>query len=160
MQVCREPYSLSDLNNRFCHLTNCAVQQTHPSTAPSTEEQLWSTDQFSRYLDEHGYPPGVWIDTVLPAISALAKATFASAAHASWPPPRNQSFECFGLDILLDERLHPWLLEVNESPNLRTHGSHVLRPMLASLLDIVLPSASGCNPRSSGRQRVGAWRCL
>ena len=62
----------------------------------------------------------------------------------------------------------PWLLEVNESPNLRNHGSATLEPMLDGLLDIVLGETG---PKGSTEAHDGAragqprdcrnaWRCV
>ncbi len=37
-----------------------------------------------------------------------------------WPPAENSEncFELLGLDVVLDEKLFPWLLDINFSPSL------------------------------------------
>ena len=57
-------------------------------------------------------------------------------------PARNTCFEVFGVDILLDERCRPWLIEVNTCPALGTSSpvdKAVKAPMLADLLHMVGP---------------------
>jgi tubulin polyglutamylase TTLL5 len=39
-------------------------------------------------------------------------------AYEDYVPYRNNCFELFGFDILIDSNLEPWLLEVNLSPSL------------------------------------------
>ncbi|XP_045106894.1 probable tubulin polyglutamylase TTLL2 isoform X2 [Portunus trituberculatus] len=57
-------------------------------------------------------------------------------------PHHHNCFELYGFDILIDEFLRPWLLEVNRSPSL-THDCHVDRmvkkPLLHHLFDLVGP---------------------
>jgi hypothetical protein len=55
-------------------------------------------------------------------------------------PSRFNAFEVFGFDVLLDEQLHPYLLEINHSPSLGPEGqiaSEVKTDMLRDLLDLV-----------------------
>ena len=127
----------------------------------TSNELLWSSERFRAHLVAQGYGERAWETRVLPAIRAVVAATFASreltlnGLHApSSSNLRPRSFECFGLDVILDDSLRPWLLEVNESPNLRDHGASLLEPMLSALLDVVL------EPGGEGNSELGAWRRL
>ena len=91
---------------------------------------------------------------------------------ALWEFVRRDSFEVYGLDLVLDEHLQPWLIEVNESPNLGAHASSLkegmLQPMLTSLVDLVLgqrftDGAHGkpaAPPVRTVGQRVGGWELI
>merc|ERR1712071_263715 len=49
-------------------------------------------------------------------------------------------FEVFGVDVLVDDRLKPWLIEVNVSPSLNQNSKldfHVKEGMLADALNLV-----------------------
>eukprot|EP00741_Cyanophora_paradoxa_P002096 tig00000551_g2032.t1 len=84
-----------------------------------------------------------------------------SAIHAACKmsvPFRGNCFELFGFDVLIDETLRPWLLEVNLSPSLACDAPvdlAVKGPMLADLFTLVgfRPPASVSAPPSPHRHR-------
>lgn len=99
MRKCAIEYNLTDLENSRMHLTNTCYQI-----------QTINKDQDMNSLHEEGdlYIPVIknWLDRI---VSWMAKII-------------NQRpkccFELFGLDIILDENSHPWLLEINTNPSL------------------------------------------
>lgn len=80
------------------------------------------------------------------------------AVQSSIIPLRN-SFELYGYDVLLDEHLRPWLLEVNASPSLNATDPADFR-LKFDLVDDVL-SVLDLERRLTGREhRVGGLDLL
>merc|ERR1711924_122543 len=84
-------------------------------------------------------------ESILPQMRLIAAAALqAGAARAEALGYANPStaFELYGLDMVIDETLRPWLIEVNEAPNLQAHGSAtkelILQPMLSAAVELVV----------------------
>lgn len=61
-------------------------------------------------------------------------------SYASQVPPTVNCFEFFGFDVLIDNALRPWLLEVNLSPALSNDcvtDWQVKKPMLHDMFDLL-----------------------
>jgi len=120
------PPLMSNKNNRFIHLTNYSVNKYNmnfvPNNDPSTDGigSKWSLSALKKYFDAHGINnETLWtrvdeiiIKTILSIEPALKH------AFDMYVPFRNNCFELLGFDILIDNLLNPWLLEVNLSPSL------------------------------------------
>jgi hypothetical protein len=133
LRVCQEEFSLEDIANLYRHLTNYSIQK---SVAKSQEATVWSSLQFSTYLEALGHR---W-EAVCSRLHRVILDTIEGLSEAV--EHKEGCFEVYGFDVLLDERLSPWLLEVNLSPACAAGRApwlaEMLRQMGEGLLRIVL----------------------
>ncbi|KAA0706858.1 putative tubulin polyglutamylase TTLL9 [Triplophysa tibetana] len=102
------PYLIADV-----HLTNVAVQKTAPDYDPE-KGCKWQMHQLRRYLTaKHG------LDTVQTLFKEIDNIFIRSLLSVQKTIINDKHcFELYGYDILLDQDLKPWLIEVNASPSL------------------------------------------
>lgn len=146
-RLCSQPFTLdeSSLNNPCIHLSNLAVQRRErenmgrkvPNDESLMRTQVDLETQLAREHTSRSRP--LWSTSVRPGIARIISGLSAAVmAHAS---PRPRSFELVGVDVLLDESLKPWLLEVNLSPALARRSdshSHTIASMLGGILHLTV----------------------
>ncbi|XP_018349366.1 PREDICTED: probable tubulin polyglutamylase TTLL2 [Trachymyrmex septentrionalis] len=133
-----EKFSLERLDDPFRHLTNFSLNKLGPGYSEKKERIgagcKWTFRQLRRYFEQSGY-----FDWILwQRISCLVTLTILS--QAAGIPKSSNCFEFFGFDVLIDENLKPWLLEVNLSPALSNDcevDSEVKKPLLHDLFDLL-----------------------
>ncbi|ETN17749.1 hypothetical protein PPTG_05478 [Phytophthora nicotianae INRA-310] len=125
----------SDIANSFIHLTNVAVQKTSENYNKQHGGK-WDLRNLKLYMmSKHG-PERVnklFYEIQLVIIKSLlsVEKIIMNDKHC---------FELYGYDIMIDENLKPWLLEVNASPSLsaNTSSDYQLKcGMLNDMLDII-----------------------
>ena len=106
----------------MAHLCNNAVQKGHVEESPwpewGADGNVWSRVQLCDYLTSErggidgdaGWGERRWREQIAPDIESLAINTLRAAEGEIIPHPG--SFELYGFDLILDEQLKPWLLEV------------------------------------------------
>ncbi|XP_072933523.1 uncharacterized protein [Epargyreus clarus] len=137
---------LTSLNDRYMHLTNYSINRLSKNYTPNEdfsacEGHKWTLQTLFHYLktERKVDTDALWnsmkdlvIKTIISgeaSISSLTKANITS---------RYNCYELFGIDVLLDEDLKPWLLEVNISPSLHSASPldiHVKGPLVAAVLN-------------------------
>ncbi|KYQ92552.1 hypothetical protein DLAC_06543 [Tieghemostelium lacteum] len=120
LRFCSIDYTTENLQDRFIHLSNHQVQKeylkAHENESSNTlfPHNQWPLKTFKQFLI-NSTGKNEWDLKIKNQIEQLIIHTV-----KSWPSNghRNNSFELLGFDILLDENMNPYLLEVNTNPGL------------------------------------------
>ncbi|KAF8570907.1 hypothetical protein P879_01143 [Paragonimus westermani] len=117
--------SVADISNRYVHLTNYSVNKHNNHTETGVTDHKWKLETLWRYLLNRGINvEGLWLQLKDIVFKTLVSVTNSISIMIDQHCRRRACVhELFGFDILLDENLKPWLLEVNVSPSLHTNTS-------------------------------------
>ncbi|KAK2586995.1 hypothetical protein KPH14_010966 [Odynerus spinipes] len=132
--------SIQELDNIYVHLTNVSVQK-HGDEYNSIHGGKLSLQNLRLYLEstrgkavtEKLFANISWC--IVHSLKAVAP-VMANDRHC---------FECYGYDIIIDNKLKPWLIEVNASPSLTstTVNDRILKYKLVDNIISVVLSPNG-----------------
>lgn len=173
---CKYSPSMKTLGNKFMHLTNYSVNKKNSEYQANSDDKAcqghkWALKALWQYLGAKGInTTPLWekikdivIKTIIasePYVTSLLK------MHVRTP---YSCHELFGFDIMLDEKLKPWILEVNISPSLHSNSAldiAIKGQMIRDLLNLAgfqIPqkdevSAASNSPSSSTSSLCGGHR--
>ncbi|KAL7860152.1 hypothetical protein SRHO_G00152990 [Serrasalmus rhombeus] len=144
-------FSLSSIDDQYVHLTNVAVQKTAPDYDPE-KGCKWQMHKLRLYLTaKHGSET---VEALFKDIDNIFIRSLQSVQKVIIND--KHCFELYGFDILLDQDLKPWLIEVNASPSL-TASSQEDYELKCRLLEDTLHVVD-MEGRLTGREkRVGGY---
>ncbi|CAB1101985.1 unnamed protein product [Ectocarpus sp. CCAP 1310/34] len=149
VRICTEAYEAPteiNINKTTMHLTNYSVNKTSSNfTSDDMGESGFkrSVKWFKKWLDEQGHDSAaLWarladacVKTFLtvgpmlrreynaanptPRGFASVAASKGKAATPTPPPPRSNCFTIVGVDLMVDDELDPWIIEINHLPSFR-----------------------------------------
>ena len=107
-----------DIKNHYSHLTNASINK-YSKTFWKDKDVIgagckWTFVQLRKWFEESGKD---W-ELMWARVRNVISLTLLTAVKAV--PRKPWCFELFGFDIMLDEAMKPWLIEVNCSPALVT----------------------------------------
>ncbi|XP_007257406.3 tubulin polyglutamylase TTLL5 isoform X1 [Astyanax mexicanus] len=119
-------HAMKNIKNQFMHLTNYSVNKKSSDYVSCDDPEVedygnkWSMSAMLRYLRQEGKDTTLLMgqieDLIIKAV--LSAEIQIATACKMFVPHRNNCFELYGFDVLIDSNLKPWLLEVNLSPSL------------------------------------------
>ncbi|PAA47515.1 hypothetical protein BOX15_Mlig027105g2 [Macrostomum lignano] len=134
--------------NQCMHLTNYSVNKKNQEYVQNDDADVedygnkWSLGALLRYLKSEGHDTSALMmrleDVIVKAILSV-EMPIASACKM-FQPHKGNCFELYGFDIIIDDTLRPWLLEVNLSPSLACDSPldfKIKCHMLSDLLSLV-----------------------
>ncbi|NXQ08586.1 TTLL4 polyglutamylase, partial [Vidua macroura] len=169
---CKYSSSMESLSNKFMHLTNYSVNKKNTEYKSNSDETAcqghkWALKALWSYLTQKGVnSEAIWEkikDIVIKTI--IASEPYVNSLVKMYVRRPYCCHELFGFDIMLDENLKPWILEVNISPSLHSNSpldvsikGQMIRDLL-NLAGFVLPSmdtvASRTQTRSGSTYSLG-----
>ncbi|CAL7947769.1 unnamed protein product [Xylocopa violacea] len=136
----------ANLSDRYMHLTNSSVNKQNPAYVTndgvnSYKGHKWSFASLWSHLKQEGADVAdLWskikdivVKTLVAAESSM-NATISENLISCYT-----CYELYGFDVLLDESLRPWLLEVNTLPSLQTDSPldiAIKGPLLRNVLNM------------------------
>jgi len=144
-----------NLDNMFMHLTNYSInkQSEHYVQNVNADEDNFGNKWSIRALRANLKRRGIDTDLLWGRIHEIIIKTLISietvvvAGSRMFVPHRGNCFELFGFDILVDDTLRPWLLEVNLTPSLACDSPLDLKIKVWKCHDSILIYSVGIDRR-------------
>jgi hypothetical protein len=144
-RFCSEEYDLDPekMSDSYIHLTNYSINKTSSKfeANDSVDDEFgdkWTLQTLKRHFDRNKLDfNAVWTkikDIIVKII--LSVTDIAIPLIKSFKLSSGNLFELYGVDILLDDTLNPWLMEVNLNPSLNCDSQLDLKVKSKLLTDI------------------------
>ena len=143
-RFCNEKYDLNpeNLSNKNIHLTDYPNDEDLTNSIQNNENNKklkWSLYELKKYFNENKLNFNIIWSKIKDIIIKLILSVTDKAIPLikSFKLSSCNLFELYGVDILLDEMLNPWLLEVNLNPSLNCDNQLELRIKSKLITDIL-----------------------
>lgn len=153
-----KPYSTraEHVADKFRHLTNYSINKSAGNFKENQDlladnvGHKWSLSALNKHLKCTGVDVGLMWSRIMDMVvkTLLSVEPFICAKTQSLTHNRSNCFEVYGFDVIVDEDLKPWLLEVNLSPSMQAE-SPLDWQIKSSLLSDVFNLVGVCNRDSA-----------
>jgi tubulin polyglutamylase TTLL1 len=154
----------SNLDNLYVHLTNVSIQ-TKASDYNEKHGGKWTLRNFRLYIEGiHGIQRANQVFEDIERIILLSLKSVQGVIIND-----KHCFECYGYDIIVDDDLKCWLVEVNASPSLSatTHDDRIMKHKLINdIFRVVTPNNDQVDIKDRSlsskmaKQRIGQFELM
>jgi tubulin polyglutamylase TTLL1 len=132
--------SVSELDNMFVHLTNVSIQK-HGDEYNNSHGGKWTVENLKLFLE--GTRGKVAADKLFDDIHWQIVHSLKAVQNVM--SSDRHCFECYGFDVIIDNNLKPWLIEVNASPSMAytTTNDRIMKSSLVDDIINIVMSPSG-----------------
>ena len=124
-----EPYSETDPDNLFSHLTNFALNKDRGTRELGDAEDgvegslKWSLGSLKKYFSAKGLDwNSVWREIQSLCVKTVLAGHYEMvSAYEASPVSHYSCYKLFGFDVIIDQNIKPWILEVNSFPSMFSH---------------------------------------
>jgi tubulin polyglutamylase TTLL9 len=141
-----------DLDDAYIHLTNNAIQKNSKKYEKNAGGCKWNLRNLKLYMaSKHG------LDVVNQVFTEIQQIVIHSLLSVQRIIINDKHcFELYGYDVMIDDTLKPWLLEVNASPSLSA-SNQADYDLKFSLLDDMLSVIDMEHKLTGNEERIGGF---
>ena len=141
-----EDYDIDNFSNIYSHLTNNSIAKYSEKYKNESliKEDMWELGNFKKYLKENYNKENIW-DEIYEKMKNAIICSFDSGRHEI--VYRENCFELYGYDFMIDNELNVFLIEINSSPAMDYSTSiteKLVQEMSENLIKIVIDKRETC----------------
>lgn len=151
-------FSIKNLDNKFIHLTNDAIQKYSEDYGKFESANKMSYSDLQNYLNANYQKQKINFEKdILTKIKDIVTDTFVSVCDKIDPEKKLHCFELFGYDFMIDEDFKVWLIEANTNPCLETSCAFLSRVIPACIDNTLRLVLDPMFPPHNETKKISTW---
>lgn len=151
-------FSIKNLENKFIHLTNDAIQKYSEDYGKYEPANKMSYSDLQNYINLNYQKHKINFERdILNKIKDIVTDTILSVSEKIDPEKRLHCFELFGYDFMVDEDFKVWLIEANTNPCLETSCAFLSRIIPACIDNTLRLVLDPLFPPPSDSKKAASW---